>query len=194
MYFGSVLSSVLVDDSWLLELGEIIFYFMIYGFFGWMLENSYNYFVNGIFLKDNFWKGPFKPMYGFAPILLVSMIGEGGPLYLILLLCFFVPTLVEYISGLILDTLFQRKWWDYKGMPMQFQGHICLPFSLCWFVLSLFCVTYLHPGLERVFLLVTSWWSYVWPMVMVYFITEVLFAVMRHMRGRYAEKGTGSLH
>lgn len=46
-------------------------------------------------------------------------------------------TLVEFISGLILNRLLGLNVWDYSGMPLNVMGQICLPLSLCWVVLSL---------------------------------------------------------
>ena len=42
---------------------------------------------------------------------------------------------VELLSGL----LFNRDYrvWDYRNLPLQFKGQICLPYSLLWMPLSL---------------------------------------------------------
>ena len=50
----------------------LIFYFMVYAFFGWCLENFTSLATKGTFFKANFMKGPFKPMYGLAPVILSS--------------------------------------------------------------------------------------------------------------------------
>ena len=46
-----------------------------------------------------------------------------------------VITGVELLSGL----LFNRDYrvWDYRNLPLQFKGQICLPYSLLWMPLSL---------------------------------------------------------
>ena len=46
-----------------------------------------------------------------------------------------VITGVELLSGL----LFNRDYrvWDYRNLPLQFKGQICLPYSLLWLPLSL---------------------------------------------------------
>ncbi|MBQ8621089.1 MAG: hypothetical protein IJ422_02120 [Oscillospiraceae bacterium] len=43
-------------------------------------------------------------------------------------------TAVELTAGLI----FNRNYgvWDYRNLPMNFQGQICLPFTLLWYPLS----------------------------------------------------------
>ena len=44
-------------------------------------------------------------------------------------------TLLELMTGLLVNRQFSV--WDYRGMPFQFLGQICLPFSLLWMPLSL---------------------------------------------------------
>ncbi|KWX89533.1 hypothetical protein AMQ83_00040, partial [Paenibacillus riograndensis] len=45
---------------------------MLYSFLGWVLEGSYNLYSLVMFRKEGFLRGPFKPMYVFAPRLLLA--------------------------------------------------------------------------------------------------------------------------
>jgi uncharacterized membrane protein len=161
----------------------IIFYFMVYSLFGWLLENSYSKFTGRSFFKPNFFRGPFKPMYGFAPVFLVYLIRPETNWIIVILMCFFVPTAVEYVSGVLLFKLFQQRWWDYQDMPLQIQGHICLPFSLCWIVLSVACIKWIHPIIVGILGAVEPVWSWIWPAVGLYFLAELALAVRRHSMG-----------
>lgn len=114
-----------------MSMPEFLFYFSVYSCFGWILENSYSYIKQKKFLKDNFFLGPFKPMYGISPLLLILLTEFRMPLFFFLICCFLVPTIVEYVSGVMLYRFFNRKYWDYSHMRYQFQGHVSLIFSLC---------------------------------------------------------------
>ena len=46
-------------------------------------------------------------------------------------------TLVEFVSGLILNYQLRLDIWDYSGMPLNLMGQICLPLSVAWVGLSL---------------------------------------------------------
>ena len=46
-----------------------------------------------------------------------------------------IITGVERMTGLIFNRHYNV--WDYRDMPMQFMGQICLPYSLLWAPLSL---------------------------------------------------------
>lgn len=51
-----------------------------------------------------------------------------------LFLCSIFATLVEFIFGM----LFNRDYsiWDYRNMPLNLYGQICLPFSLLWMIIA----------------------------------------------------------
>jgi uncharacterized membrane protein len=48
-----------------------------------------------------------------------------------------IITLVEFISGYIVNILLGLNVWDYSDLPYNFLGQICLLFSNIWFLLSL---------------------------------------------------------
>ena len=57
------------------------------------------------------------------PLPLQAMIGAG------------VITSVELLAGLLVNRTYQV--WDYRNMPFNYHGQICLPFSLLWIPVSL---------------------------------------------------------
>jgi len=157
-----------------------LFYFTLYSFFGWILENCYNLITVRKFFKPNFLWGPFKPMYGFAPVLLVFLITENTNWAMILFLCFFIPTMVEYMSGAMLQKFFHRKWWDYSHIPLHIHGHICLPFSVCWIFLSFVCLKWIHPSIVHLYNLMETFWTWSWPGIYFYFMGELMIAIRKH--------------
>lgn len=173
------------------EMAAIVCFFVIYSFFGWVLENSYSFFRGREFFKPNFILGPFKPMYGFAPILLVYLIPHNSHWGLLLLLCFFIPTAVEYVTGVWLERTFGQKWWDYSNHKFQVQGHICLSYSLCWIFLSFICIKFIHPNVEMVYKSFASMWLFIWPAVVIYFGIELYFAWKRHIPQEQAIRTQG---
>lgn len=47
-----------------------------------------------------------------------------------------IVTIVELLSGIILNLVLGWHVWDYSNMPFNFLGQICLPFTLAWIGLS----------------------------------------------------------
>ena len=60
------------------------------------------------------------------PLLLQGFIGAVG------------VTVAELAAGYILNIRLGLGIWDYSGMPLNFLGQICLPFSLIWWAVSIF--------------------------------------------------------
>lgn len=48
----------------------------------------------------------------------------------------FIVSLVEFVSGCIINLWLGWNVWDYSEMPLNILGQICLPYMGLWFVLS----------------------------------------------------------
>ncbi len=48
-----------------------------------------------------------------------------------------IVTVLELITGLIVNVRLGWEIWDYSHMPLNLWGQICLPYSLLWVLLSL---------------------------------------------------------
>ncbi|MEK3672152.1 MULTISPECIES: putative ABC transporter permease [unclassified Paenibacillus] len=179
------MTTVLLQDSYnaLAAISPYLFYFTVYSFLGWVLEGSYNLYSAGTFRKEGFLKGPFKPMYGCAPLLLLTGQGIGLPLPVFLMLALIVPSAVEFVSGWLLKGIFRKQWWDYSGMPYQLQGHICLKFSLYWWGLSIACIYGLQPLVHFLYLHVEQVWTPVIPLAMLLFSADLLWTFRTRRRG-----------
>ncbi len=119
--------------------------FFLYGFIGWIFENAFCYAIRGHFQKDGFLNGPFKPMYAIAMSLLIFLSYKVNMnTYLLIPMCIIIPTTVEYITGVIMRTYFHKDYWDYSMLKYNFQGIICLEFSIAWTVLTFIGVKYLQ--------------------------------------------------
>lgn len=124
----------------------VCFNFIIYSFIGWIIEEVYSFFIDGSFKKEGFLIGPLKPMYGIALTLLVIyheiLNFDVMPM---ILLCFLIPTTVEYISGYLLKHIFNKVYWDYSHLKLNINGFVTLKFSIYWTILSMIGIYYLQP-------------------------------------------------
>ena len=135
----------------------LIFYmtfnFIIYSFIGWIIEEVYSFATTKKFKEDGFLIGPFKPMYGIAVTLLVlcnEILGING--IPIMLLCFLIPTTVEYISGAMLKHIFNKVYWDYSNFKYNIHGFVTLRFSLYWTLLSFIGIYYLQNAIYNLYI------------------------------------------
>lgn len=51
-----------------------------------------------------------------------------------------IVTVLEFISGYILNIKLGWLIWDYSNVPFNIMGQICLPFSIAWFFISFIAI------------------------------------------------------
>lgn len=124
---------------------ELILLLMIYSLFGWLLEVTYAFIKKGTFVNRGFLYGPLCPIYGFGMLsLLITIPSESTTLY-IFLIGMIITSLVEYITGAVLEYFFNTKWWDYSNNFLNIKGRICLSFSLAWGLISIVAIRVIQP-------------------------------------------------
>ena len=52
----------------------------------------------------------------------------------------FIITLLEFITGCIVNIWLNLNVWNYSDLPLNILGQICIPFSLIWIILSLVAI------------------------------------------------------
>ena len=93
-------------------------YFVIYSFMGWCLETLYATICKKEFINRGFLTGPFCPIYGFGILSIIVLLKPIETNYIFLFLgSIFLTSIIEYITGYILETAFDSTWWDYSDIP-----------------------------------------------------------------------------
>ena len=125
---------------------DIILMFFIYAVLGWFVEVIYRALNNGSFINPGFLNGPWCPIYGFGVIGVITLLEpfRNNPLTLFIG-AVVVTTLIELVTGFLLEQLFYKKWWDYSNRPFNIGGYICLLFSIGWGLASMLVVEFIHP-------------------------------------------------
>ena len=112
------------------DLYHIINWFFIYSFLGWVWETFYVSIKHGEFINRGFINGPFCTIYGFGAIsvyLILKPIEDN--LLFLFLGGIVVATLLEYITAVLMESIFHTSWWDYSDNKFNFQGRICWSIS-----------------------------------------------------------------
>ncbi len=128
----------------------LIIAFTFYSFLGWILETVYCSLLGKKFVYRGFLVGPVCPIYGFGALAVVSILSplKGYP-PLVFLAAVILTSLVEYITGYLLERIFNKTWWDYSHRKYNLHGRICLAFSLIWGVLSFILVYLIAPPIGK---------------------------------------------
>lgn len=125
---------------------KIILYFIVYSFFGWVMESVLKTVVQKKPVNSGFLYGPFCPIYGFGAIIMFLFLQEfkQRPI-LLFVIAFFVLSMWEYIVGWMLEKIFHAKYWDYTQNKFNIKGRVCLMNSLFWGFLGVVFIRYIHP-------------------------------------------------
>lgn len=127
------------------------FFFYFYCFFGWIFESSFVSLKSRKFVNRGFMRGPFLPIYGSGAImmLVVSMPFQDNILLTYIAGCI-GATVLELVTGVIMEALFKVRYWDYSNQKFNYKGHICLSSTIAWGFLTILMTEVVHKGVEQV--------------------------------------------
>ena len=125
------------------DLYHVLAWFWLYSFCGWIWESSYVSIRQKKLVNRGFVNGPLLTLYGTGAVMVYLILRPfeenvwalyfGGVI---------VATVLEYVTGVLMETIFHAHWWDYSNQKFNFQGKICLSSSIAWgfFTLGLFYI------------------------------------------------------
>lgn len=159
---------------------ELITYFIIYSFLGWVMESIVRSICERKIINTGFLRGPFCPIYGIgATIMFLFLEGFENKPILLFFISIIILTIWEYIVGVFLEKVFHTKYWDYSDHKINFQGRICLTNSICWGVLGVLFVKYIHPFVQDVIALInTDLLNYIMAIFFMVFIGDTIVSVI----------------
>ena len=130
---------------------EILTYFLIYSFLGWVIESIFRSIIEKKIINTGFLKGPICPIYGIGALILSFVLdGLSNNLICLFIASMIILTIWEYIVGVFLQKTFHTKYWDYADHKINFQGRICLTNSIYWGILGVVFVKYIHPFMQEI--------------------------------------------
>lgn len=112
---------------------QMCWIFIIYAFVGWCCEVAFAAVKLGAFVNRGFLTGPVCPIYGFGMLIVATLLTPLAGNWLLLFLgAAILTSLLELVTGFVLEKFFHQKWWDYSGIRGNIGGYICPQFSLLW--------------------------------------------------------------
>ncbi len=129
-----------------MDFNQLFFYFCFYSFLGFILETIYRSIVTKSLVYPGLLYGPYCPIYGVGAIfLLVLLLPIKDNLLIFLPAAFIIITLLEYVTGYLLEKILNLRLWDYSSNFLNINGRISLKFSIYWTILAYFFIYFIHP-------------------------------------------------
>lgn len=138
--------------------GQWVLLFFFYCFCGWVWESCYVSACKRHWVNRGFLHGPLLPIYGSGAIIILFVtLPVEEDLRLVFLLGMIAATVLEYITGAVMERMFKVRYWDYSHHRFNLNGYICLSSSLAWGVFSILLVRFVHPPIAGLLADVPGW-------------------------------------
>lgn len=132
------------------SLYEWLIFFYIYSFFGWIFESVYVSLRKKRWVNRGFLLGPFLPIYGGGAVMMLFV---SEPFKSNLILTYFAgavgATLLELVTGMVMESIFKVRYWDYSDRKYNYKGYICLESAVLWGFFTIAMNQAVHPALLR---------------------------------------------
>ena len=132
-----------------MNIVEIVAYFFIYAFLGWVCEDIYCGVPAKKFINRGFLYGPYCPIYGFGAILVLYPLEKVREYpVLVFILGIIITSTLEYFASYIMEAIFHMRWWDYSQYKFNIKGRVCLLNAILFGLLSLVAIYFIHPFIK----------------------------------------------
>lgn len=127
-----------------------LFFFYTYCFIGWCWETLYVSVKTRKLVNRGFMHGPFLPIYGTGAIMMLVV---SAPFQDNLILTYLAgmagATVLELITGTLMELLFKVRYWDYSKQRFNYKGYICLSSSVAWGFFTIVMTKFMHNPIEH---------------------------------------------
>lgn len=107
--------------------GYSLLLFFLVSFLGWIWEVCLYLVREQRFVNRGILTGPWLPIYGAGALFLYFLLRRLPRKILpVFLVSMAVCSALEYGAGWALETMWGVRWWDYREMPWNLDGRICL--------------------------------------------------------------------
>lgn len=128
------------------SVSQWVLLFFLYSFCGWCWEVFLYLVKERRFVNRGFLFGPILPIYGFGAVgILLTCVPVEGNMALVALVGTIAASLLEYVTGFLMEAIFHVRYWDYSERPLNVNGYICALSAATWAVFSVFIVGVVNP-------------------------------------------------
>ena len=133
----------------------LLWLFFCCSFLGWAAETATAAIRHHRYVDRSVLYGPWCVSYGITAVVLTLGLSElRGNFFFLFLGSAVAATVVEWISGHLLERATHTRWWDYSRRRWNLDGYVCLTASLMWGALGLVVIQWGNPLLLALYRLI----------------------------------------
>lgn len=133
------------------KLCYLFLIFLLGCFVGWVYEEIFYWFTEGLLRNRGLLYGPWLSIYGIGALGIYALKPIKKQPILLLTLCIVITGAVEYIIGFAGIHLFGMRLWDYRGLFLNINGIICFRSVVSFGIMGLAFHYILEPMGERLY-------------------------------------------
>lgn len=104
------------------SVSQWVLLFFLYSFCGWCWEVFLYLVKERRFVNRGFLFGPILPIYGFGAVgILLTCVPVEGNMALVALVGTIAASLLEYVTGFLMESIFHVRYWDYSQRPAELE-------------------------------------------------------------------------
>ncbi len=127
------------------------FCFFFYCVVGWVWECFFIAIDEKRIENRGFLFGPMIPIYGCGAVVLLFVTLPFRENYVLTFLAGMIgATLLEYVTGVVMEAIFKVRYWDYSEKKFNYKGHIWLFASIGWGVAAIVLTKYLQVYVQTI--------------------------------------------
>lgn len=129
---------------------KLFWVFMLGCFFGYIYEVALEFVKTGILVgRAGVIYGPFNPVYGFAAVLIIIVLGRLKDFKLVFVFGSLLGGAFEYFCSFIQEKMFGSLSWDYSQHFLNIDGRTTIPFALFWGILCVVLLKWIIPYFSK---------------------------------------------
>lgn len=165
--------------------------FLLYSFFGWLMEVICKLIQYKKFINRGFLVGPYCPIYGTGAILITVLLKKytDNPISLFIM-AILICGILEYLTSYFMEKIYHARWWDYSQKKFNINGRVCLDTIIPFGLLGMFIIYVSNPFLIKKIELLPDIWINVlfWMLLVLYLVDNIVSTKVISYVGRTTEE------
>ena len=139
---------------------DLLWYFVIFSFFGWVASSFRSLLLEKKFSNNGFLTSPFCPMYGFSAVICYTALKSFENSKLILFIgSTLILSALMVVVGVLVEKTLKFKPWDFSSSKFSIGNYITFPYALFLGLLGMLLVGLIIPVLRTAVEAIPFWVS-----------------------------------